>query len=67
MDVLTALSPVKLALISAVACTLVLFSRRSRKHLPPGPPLEPFIGQLRTLPTEHQWETFAAWGKEWGK
>ncbi|KZT42515.1 cytochrome P450 [Sistotremastrum suecicum HHB10207 ss-3] len=33
-------------------------------HLPPGPPLLPFIGRM--MPKKQQWLTFAAWGKEFG-
>ena len=35
--------------------------------LPPGPPGYPIIGGLRTMPSTHQWYTFAEWGKAWGR
>jgi hypothetical protein len=34
--------------------------------LPPGPPGDFLIGNLRDIPSHHEWETFAKWQKEYG-
>ena len=51
-------------------CSLALVARKLRKHvtypLPPSPPSEPIIGNLRIMPTEFQWKTFAEWGRKLG-
>ena len=54
------------AAATVFAAILVLERRRSRSKLPPGPPLEPVIGGLRTMPSTYQWLTFAQWSKKWG-
>ena len=59
-------------IFGVVGSALVLFIMwtQARRHLgtklPPGPPLDFFIGGLRTMPTEQRWETFAEWAKNWG-
>lgn len=62
-------------LLAAAAATMVFAGllvmryqrRRIREQLPPGPPLEPFVGTLRFMPSSHQWLTFADWSKKWGE
>ena len=36
------------------------------KVLPPGPPADPVIGHVRSMPLEYAWRTFGEWGKKWG-
>ena len=51
----------------AVLSSLWMYRRaRKRSQLPPGPPLEPLIGGLRTMPTSFQWLTFSEWAQKWG-
>ena len=62
---------VRIALAASASIVAVLFiwmwaRKRPSYKLPPGPPLDPLIGGLRTMPSEHQWETFAEWSKTWG-
>jgi hypothetical protein len=35
------------------------------RHLPPGPKKLPFIGNLLSMPSTLEWETFANWGPEY--
>lgn len=58
-------------LIAGVSMTVLvvfLMLRRVRKHekLPPGPPLDPVIGGVRTMPASYPWLTFAEWAPKWG-
>ena len=54
--------------VSATALLALLGLRSSkRENLPPGPPLDPIIGGLRTMPSSYPWVTFAEWAKVWGK
>ncbi|KAL5525100.1 hypothetical protein ACEPAF_8969 [Sanghuangporus sanghuang] len=58
------------AFVFLTFCSVVLVAHKIRKHvgfpLPPSPPSEPIIGNLRVMPTEFQWKTFAEWGKKLG-
>jgi hypothetical protein len=38
--------------------------RRQGPHLPPGPKKLPFVGNLLSMPSTLEWETFARWGEE---
>jgi hypothetical protein len=56
----------------ALALLLVLAFASSQlrnrgKVLPPGPPTDPIIGHVRSMPLEYAWRTFGEWGKKWGK
>ena len=39
--------------------------RRQRRNLPPGPKKYPLIGNLLSMPSTLEWETFAKWGHEY--
>ena len=71
MAMITRLLSSDAALLTAVSATalVALLTLRSskREKLPPGPPLDPIIGGLRTMPSSYPWVTFADWAKTWGK
>ncbi|KAJ7071655.1 cytochrome P450, partial [Mycena amicta] len=51
----------------ALVVWLVLRRQRSQSRaLPPGPPREPFIGNLRRLPSHNAAEVFHSWAKTYG-
>jgi hypothetical protein len=59
----------QLALILGTLGVFVVYWRsgqRHRRHLPPGPKKLPLIGNLLSMPSGAQWETFTKWGKEYG-
>lgn len=63
-------SPLKLG---AVAASLIAFGYiytkaacRSEKY-PPGPPRDPFIGNLRQFPKSRMSDAFSRWAKEYGR
>ena len=39
--------------------------QRRGRDLPPGPKKYPLIGNLLSMPSTLEWETFAKWGKEY--
>ncbi|KAF9258225.1 cytochrome P450 [Marasmius fiardii PR-910] len=53
-------------LVAGILGTVVLFRRRTRRSLPPGPPSDPLIGHLRIIPQEKQAEVFHEWAKTYG-
>lgn len=50
---------------------LYLWRNRTAKYagipLPPGPPRLPLVGNLLQMPKSHDWLTYEAWAKEFGK
>ncbi|KAF9002201.1 hypothetical protein BDQ17DRAFT_1204084, partial [Cyathus striatus] len=41
--------------------------RKSRLPYPPGPPAEPILGHLRSIPSTNQEVVFREWSKIYGK
>ena len=65
---LTQMALPQLAFILGTLAVFVMYWRsgqRQRRHLPPGPKKLPFIGNLLSMPSGAEWETFAKWGKEY--
>ncbi|KAG6826714.1 hypothetical protein H0H92_014761 [Tricholoma furcatifolium] len=57
-----------LLLFGWVTAFYVFIRLKKRRHppLPPGPPADPIIGHLRSIPAENQEEVFYQWGKQYG-
>jgi hypothetical protein len=54
-------------LVAASCAGWALYRRRRSKYpFPPGPRPDPIIGNLRQMPTEYQWVTWAEWAKQYG-
>ncbi|KAJ7765339.1 cytochrome P450 [Mycena metata] len=53
--------------LTAVLAICVYFRfRTNSRRLPPGPPKLPFIGNVLSMPSSHEWITFSQWGKKYG-
>ena len=52
--------------LTALAILWMTKWRRNDVRLPPGPPLDPFIGGLRRMPSMDQWVVFKEWTQKWG-
>lgn len=58
-------------LLALAVCLFVFLvvnarSRRLRLPLPPGPPREFLLGNLRSLPTSLMWLTYETWARTYG-
>ena len=61
-------SGTQLALVVSALTVFVVYwmnGQRQRGNLPPGPKKYPLIGSLLSMPSTHEWETFAKWGREY--
>jgi hypothetical protein len=55
------------ALAIAIYGACRILENRKWAQLPPGPPRDPFIGNMRHIPLENQQQVFAEWRKIYGK
>lgn len=55
--------------LSAVAIVINFKRKYIAKGLPlpPGPPADPIIGHIRSMPRLYPWKTFSEWGSRWGE
>ena len=64
-------SQMTFTLLEFVLSTLAVFvvywmnCQRRGRNLPPGPKKYPLIGNLLSMPSTLEWETFAKWGQEY--
>ena len=62
------MSLTQLAFILGTLGVFVVYWRNDQRqgpHLPPGPKKLPLIGNLLSIPSRVEWETYAKWGKEY--
>jgi hypothetical protein len=63
----TEIAGIGLVVVSVVyACNKALSRPRQKVGYPPGPPQDPFIGNLRQFPKHDWWSAFNKWQKEYG-
>ena len=58
----------QLAFVLSILTIFVVYcmnGQRQERNLPPGPKKYPLIGNLLSMPSTLQWETFAKWGQEY--
>ena len=54
------------AFIVTILLVYWMNGRRQGRKLPPGPKKYPLIGNLLSMPSTLEWETFADWGQKYG-
>lgn len=54
-------------LLSVVYTSVRWRRKRAGFPLPPGPPADPIIGHVRSIPFDYQWTKFAEWGRKYGE
>ena len=59
---------IQLAFVLSTLTVFVVYwmnGQRQRRNLPPGPKKYSLIGNLLSMPSSLEWETFAKWGQEY--
>ena len=59
---------IQLAFVLSTLTVFVVYlkhGRRQRRNLPPGPKKSFLIGNLLSIPSSLEWETFVKWGQEY--
>ena len=60
---LTQFAFVLITLTAASVFAVYWTNGQRRRNLPPGPKMYPLIGNLLSMPSTLEWETFAKWGR----